>query len=117
MDELPKFAEYCLARGVQAVCVTLDQHGCAVYYRGPDGEIAEAVVDRLPVDHVVDTTGCGDSFAAGMAFGYLRHRDFVRAAQYGNAAGAQRCSGSELTVYGSLEETDRQIAEAYGVAG
>lgn len=114
MNELPKFAEYCLRRGVRAVCVTLDQHGCAVYYLDATGDLQEAFVDRLPVDHVVDTTGCGDSFAAGMAFGYLRHGDFVRAAQYGNAAGAQRCSGSELAVYGSLAETDRQIALAYG---
>ena len=115
MTELPSFAEHCLRRGVQSVCVTLDQHGCAVYYLNAAGEMQEELVDRLPVDHVVDTTGCGDSFAAGMAFGYLRHRDFVRAAQYGNAMGAQRCAGSTLMIYRSEEETDKQIAEAYAV--
>ena len=47
---------------------------------------------RIPVEHVVDTTGCGDSFAAGMAFGYLQDHDIVQAAQYGNAMGAQRCT-------------------------
>ena len=49
---------------------------------------------RIPVENVVDTTGCGDSFAAGMAFGYLFGRDIVKACQYGNAMGAQRCAGS-----------------------
>ena len=34
----------------------------------------EDLVDRLKVEHVVDTTGCGDSFAAGMGFGYLVHQ-------------------------------------------
>jgi sugar/nucleoside kinase (ribokinase family) len=66
------------------------------------------------IEHVVDTTGAGDSFAAGMAFGYLQDRDIVRAAHYGNAMGAQRCSGSGLNVYLSLAETNKQIARTYG---
>ena len=40
--------------------------------------LVEQVVPRIPVEHVVDTTGAGDSFAAGMAFGYLQDRDIVR---------------------------------------
>ena len=115
MDELPKFARHCLDRGVKAVCVTLDQHGCVVYFNNAAGKMQEHVVKRVPVDHVVDTTGCGDSFAGGMAFGYLKHRDFIKACQYGNAMGAQRCVGSQLAIYKSLEETDRQIVDAYGL--
>ena len=65
---------------------------------------------------VVDTTGCGDSFAAGMAYGYLVSGDLVTAARYGNAMGAQRCSGSDLSVYLPLEGTDAQIAAAYGLS-
>ncbi|CAN7758614.1 carbohydrate kinase family protein [Mesorhizobium sp. LjNodule214] len=114
MDELPRFAQHCLDRGVKALCVTLDQHGCVVYFKDASGKIREHVVKRVPVDHVVDTTGCGDSFAGGMAFGYLKHRDFIKACQYGNAMGAQRCVGSQLAIYKSLEETDRQILDAYG---
>lgn len=113
LTELPKFAAHCLERGVQAVCVTLDQHGCAVYSYDETGRVVEHLIDRLPVDHVVDTTGCGDSFAAGMAFGYARYHDIVQAARYGNAMGAQRCAGSELAIYLPLAETDRQIALAY----
>jgi adenosine kinase len=66
------------------------------------------------VEHVVDTTGAGDSFAAGLAYGYLAYRDYVMACQYGNAMGAQRCTGAELDVYLSREETERQIHAAYG---
>jgi adenosine kinase len=76
--------------------------------------MAEEVVDRIEVEHVVDTTGAGDSFAAGLGFGYLEYRDYVVACQYGNAMGAQRCSGAQLNVYLSREKTHRQILEAYG---
>jgi adenosine kinase len=71
-------------------------------------------VPRIPVENVVDTTGCGDSFAAGMAFGYLFGRDIVKACQYGNAMGAQRCAGSELSIYLPRAETDAQIERTYG---
>ena len=57
------------------------------------GDLAEQIVPRIPMEHVVDTTGAGDSFAAGLAFGYLQDGDIVRAARYGNAMGAQRCTG------------------------
>lgn len=114
MDQLPKFARHCLDHGVKALYVTLDQHGCAVYYKDANGKMREELVKRVPVENVVDTTGCGDSFAGGLAFGYLRTRDYVKACQFGNCAGAQRCSSSELDVYGSLEETERMIADTYG---
>jgi sugar/nucleoside kinase (ribokinase family) len=111
--DLPAFAEYCLDRGVKSLCITLDEEGAAVYYRDDGGGLQEELVGRLPVEKVLDTTGAGDSFAAGMAFGYLHTSDFVKAAQYGNAMGAQRVGGRELAVYKSLGETDQQIAEAY----
>lgn len=113
MDELPKFARHCLDRGVKALYVTLDQHGCAAYFDDADGRMREHLVKRVPVEHVIDTTGCGDSFAGGLAFGYLKTGDFVEACKYGNAAGAQRCSGTELAIYRDLAETERQIAETY----
>ncbi len=113
-DELRELARYCLERGVGAVCVTLDERGCVAFYRDDDGGIAEEYVDPVPVERVVDTTGAGDSFAAGLAYGYLAYRDYVVACQYGNAMGAQRCAGAELDVYLPREETERQILATYG---
>jgi adenosine kinase len=49
-----------------------------------------------------------------LAYGYLAYQDYVVACQYGNAMGAQRCTGTELKVYLPREETERQIREAYG---
>jgi adenosine kinase len=112
--ELRELADHCLERGVGAVCVTLDQRGCAAFYRGADGKVIEEAVDPVPVDRVVDTTGAGDSFAAGLAYGYLAYRDYVVGCKYGNAMGAQRCAGAELDAYLPREETERQILATYG---
>jgi len=115
-EQLPDFAEHCLRHGLQAVCVTLDQRGCVAYHLDDAGALVEREVPRIVVDNVVDATGAGDSFAAGMAFGFMQSHDIVAAARYGNAMGAQRVSGSGLDVYRSLAETDKQIADAYGEA-
>jgi adenosine kinase len=119
IGELRGLARHCLDRGVGAVCVTLDERGCLAFYHDGSGSFTEESVDPVPVEHVVDTTGAGDSFAAGLAFGYLEYRDYVMACQYGNAMGAQRCTGpgTDLNVYLSREETDRQILATYGRRG
>jgi hypothetical protein len=113
-EQLRELAHHCLDRGVGAVCVTLDERGCVAFFRDGSGGVAENWVDRIEVEHVVDTTGAGDSFAGGLAYGYLAYRDYVVACQYGNAMGAQRCTGTDLNVYLSREETERQILAAYG---
>lgn len=117
--ELRELAHHCLDRGVGAMCVTLDEHGCLVFYQDGSGGFTEENVGPVPVEHVVDTTGAGDSFAAGLAFGYLEYHDYVVACQYGNAMGAQRCTGpgTDLNVYLSREETGRQILATYGRRG
>jgi sugar/nucleoside kinase (ribokinase family) len=114
--ELRDLGHHCLERGVGAVCVTLDERGCVTYYRDDSGEISEELVGPVPLERVVDTTGAGDSFAAGLAYGYLAYRDYIVASQYGNALGAQRCTGpgTDLNVYLSREETERQILATYG---
>jgi pfkB family carbohydrate kinase len=113
-EELRGLARHCLDRGVGAVCVTLDERGCIAFYRDVSGKVTEEFVHPVPVERVVDTTGAGDSFAGGLAYGYLAYRDYIVACQYGNAMGAQRCAGEELDVYLPRQETERQIRAAYG---
>jgi sugar/nucleoside kinase (ribokinase family) len=113
-EQLRGLAHHRLDRGAGAVCITLDERGCVAFFRDGSGGVAEEFVDRIEVEHVVDTTGAGDSFAGGLAYGYLAYRDYVVACQYGNAMGAQRVTGSDLNVYLPRQETERQILAAYG---
>ncbi len=112
-EEMADFAHYVLERGVKAVVITLDARGCMVYSM-PQGHFKAEFVPSVPVDEVIDTTGCGDSFAGGLAFGLLQDRkDYIRAAQYANALGAMRTQGTTFDVFKSLEETQALIRRHY----
>lgn len=103
--ELRKFALHCLSRGVKCVYITVDSRGCLVYFK-KKGKLVEELVPAVKVKQVVDTTGCGDSFAGGLGFGLLQKpKDYIGAAQYGNALGALRTQGKTFDVFRSLSET------------
>lgn len=113
-DHLDALAEHVLRRGVKSLIVTLDAGGSAVFFL-EKGKVCKEVVPSVPVSDVVDTTGCGDSFAGGLGYGLLETpADFVRAARYANALGAQRTQGRTFEVFKSLEETNAMIRKAYG---
>jgi sugar/nucleoside kinase (ribokinase family) len=84
-----------------------------VYFKDK-GKIKEEMVPAVKVANVIDTTGCGDSFAGGVGFGLTQnHKDYIGAARYGNALGALRTQGKTFAVFKSLEETDKIIRETY----
>ena len=113
-EHLPALAEHVLNHGSKCLIVTLDEKGGAVFYK-MDNEIHHEIVQSIWVDHVVDTTGCGDSFAGGLGFGLLENpTDYIKAAKYANALGAQRTQGRTFEVFKSKEETDQMILDTYG---
>ncbi|NNK80237.1 MAG: carbohydrate kinase family protein, partial [Flavobacteriales bacterium] len=113
-DHLPGFAEYVLERGVKALIVTLDEQGGALFYK-KDGKIVADRTKAIRVNHVVDTTGCGDSFAGGLGFGLLEDSsDYHGAIKYANALGAQRTQGKTFDVFKSKKDTDQMIKDHYG---
>ncbi|HLI45191.1 MAG TPA: adenosine kinase [Acidimicrobiales bacterium] len=69
--------------------------GMLVYVtRGPRGSVAARGAERAevppePVRQVVDTTGAGDLFAAGVLFGLTNGHDAVEAARIGSLAAAE----------------------------
>lgn len=111
--ELREFAVHCLSKGVKCVYITLDSRGCLVYYK-ERGKLKEEMVPAIKVQQVIDTTGCGDSFAGGLGFGLLQKaNDYPGAARYGNALGALRTQGKTFAVFKSLAETKKIIEEGY----
>ena len=112
-EHLPDFAEHCMNMGLKALFVTLDSRGCMVYTQN-EGERKAEFISAVKVDNVVDTTGCGDSFAGGLAYGFLSGLDnYHKAAQFANAFGALRTQGSTFEVFKSLDETEAIIKNNY----
>ncbi len=108
-DEMGDFAAHVLAQGCKALFITLDSRGCMVYTQG-----GAEFVPAVKVDEVIDTTGCGDSFAGGLAFGLLEDRAaYVNAARYANTLGALRTQGTTFDVFRSLEDTQSIIRQHY----
>ena len=88
VDDVLAAARILLDRGVGAVAVTVGAQG-ALLVR-PD--VAPVSIPALPTT-VVDTTGCGDSFNAGMITGLLNGCTPEDAALIGSACGALVASG------------------------
>jgi sugar/nucleoside kinase (ribokinase family) len=78
-----------VALGTRGVAVTLGADGCLVATRQDPAAMA---LPALKVD-VVDTTGCGDGFTAGMLAGLLLGADPVDAAWLGVACGSLVATG------------------------
>ena len=67
------------------------------------------MVDAEKVDHVVDTTGAGDAYAAGFLFGYTKEFDMGTCARLGSI-----CAAEVISHYGARPEAD--LADLAGAA-
>jgi sugar/nucleoside kinase (ribokinase family) len=113
LQEMRLFATHCLDKGVKCLAITMDSRGCMVFYKDKK-KVIETLVPAVKVNNVVDTTGCGDSFAGGIGFGLLQDpKDYVSAMRYGNTLGALRTQGKTFAVFKSLAETNKIIQETY----
>ncbi|MEL6916328.1 MAG: carbohydrate kinase family protein [Bacteroidota bacterium] len=111
-DHLDEMADHVLKKGVSYFYVTLDSRGC-VLYRNEGGEVKKEFIKSIFMKDVVDTTGCGDSFAGGLAYGFCQYENPIKAAQYANALGALRTQGKTFDVFKNKEETEILMAQYY----
>lgn len=110
---LADLAEHVLNLGVSYFYVTMDSRGCILYQR-KNNKTTKEWIASVPVDHVVDTTGCGDSFAGGLAYGFAKYKDPIKAGQYANVLGARRTQGKNWDVFKNAEETEAIRKAVYG---
>lgn len=101
-----------LEKGPSAVVVTTGSRGATVAYRN-GGEVSAVEVPAVPVDRVVDTTGAGDSFAAGYVYGELFYKNPVLAAMFGNVVAAQKLQFMGPIGYKSNRETEVEVIFTY----
>ncbi|MGL5541187.1 MAG: PfkB family carbohydrate kinase [Erysipelotrichaceae bacterium] len=71
-----------LEMGVKNVLLSMGEQG--VYYANTNDM---GLVPSI-VEHIVNTTGCGDAFMAGVVYGYLKNESLHEMAKYGSAASA-----------------------------
>lgn len=68
---------------IQGMVVTLADQGCELWMRGE-----RLVVPGVKAERVLDPTGCGDAFRAGLLYGLERGWSLERCAALGNRLGA-----------------------------
>jgi sugar/nucleoside kinase (ribokinase family) len=98
---LPEAITDVLSLGAGGVAVTLGADGCLL--TGGDGELVHLPAIDVPV---VDTTGCGDGFTAGLMAGLLLGCERVDAAWLGVACGSLVATalGSDASLRGGVGE-------------
>lgn len=96
-----------------ALSLLAERTTCAVVKQGRGGASVARGTERLHVDafpiHVADTTGAGDSFAAGFVHGLLTRRSLHDCLVIANAAGAL----SAMNIGGTAGQPDRKQLEAF----
>jgi sugar/nucleoside kinase (ribokinase family) len=77
--------------------------------RGPEGSVILSgdevhIIDPLPIDAVIDTTGAGDQFAAGFLFGYTQGMDLRKCGEIATLAATEVISHVGARPERSLKE-------------
>lgn len=107
----------------EAMCVLTARGGRLAVKLGARGALACEkgtffFCPSYPVSEVVDTTGAGDSFNAGLIYALTKNESLARALEYGNACGAHsvtKAGGSEgFPSREDLEAFLRERREAFG---
>lgn len=110
MQQRTGWNEHELAQRVRALIVTRGAAGSSIHT--PDGEL---VIAAAPVRAVVDPTGCGDAYRAGLIHGLLRGLDWPTTGRIASLMGAIKIEsrGTQNHRF-TRAEFDARLAAAFG---
>ena len=100
-----------LALGPKVFIATRGRDGSVTVYQDSRGT-GVLVTQPEPVAEIVDTTGCGDAFAAGFLTDYLVSGDAVSATRLGSWAAGVNCTLAGLREVGRFRELREDHGEA-----
>jgi adenosine kinase len=95
---------------VKGLIVTKGGEGSVVYSDGQQIDIPSVKADKL-----VDPTGCGDAFRAGLLYGITNGMDWQSTGQLGSLMGALKIAerGGQNHSF-ARDEIDQRYFEAFG---
>ncbi|MCY3714374.1 MAG: carbohydrate kinase family protein [Gemmatimonadetes bacterium] len=100
-DDFIVFGRSVIALGPSVCVITRGPLGPVTVYR-KDREPEAFVIPSEPVRDVVDTTGCGDAFAAGFVVEYAATKDPVGATRLANRVASLNCTVAGLPEPGTF---------------
>ena len=101
---------YQIAERVKALIVTWGAKGSVIYTGGRRVDVPAAKATK-----VVDPTGCGDAFRAGILYGLLRGLDWETTGQVASLMGAIKISSRGTQNHGfTLDEFKARYKDAFG---
>lgn len=102
---LADWAASLLDLGPQVAVITRGDEGSVASYRAADGSVhcLSSPAQQPPVDAVIDPTGCGDVFLAGLGFGLLSGADPPAAVALATRAAARNC------ILTGIDDLDRLV--------
>lgn len=96
---------------VAPVVLTLAGRGCRIYERGhPTAELP-----AYPPERMVDTTGAGDTFAAGLAIALGEGRALADACRFANAVASFGLEGPGIAALATREAVEHRLARGSAV--
>jgi ribokinase len=105
----PELARRLKDCGPKHIIATMGENGALVVSGDTVTEVAGLKVD------VVDTTGAGDAFSAGLAVALTEGRDLIDAVRFANCAGALACTKlGVIPALATRDMVDRLYAKHYG---
>lgn len=110
-DDFIDFGRRIVDLGPSVCIATRGRLGAITVYRTHEDGTEALVCPPEPVERVVDTTGCGDAFAAGFLAEYLISHDPVRATRLANWTAAFNCTLAGLSEVGRFREAKNRRAE------